>query len=104
MYAQIFEIFFPEVFFSLNLLQEFQEFSNIAFSRQCWILVQFHRSTRTFLKYIACWIVSNRLTSKVLDRSLFDISESAAGLKHRRTKVKLLGWTRSSRYRVISDG
>ena len=48
-----------------------------------------------------CFKLTN-LKWVVLDRSLLGISESS-GLKHRRSKLKLLGWTRSSRYRVTSD-
>lgn len=45
---------------------------------------------------------STNLKWVVLDRSMLDISESSR-LKHRLNKLKLLGWTRSSRYRVTSD-
>ena len=45
---------------------------------------------------------STNLKWVVLDRSMLDISESSR-LKHRFNKLKLLGWTRSSRYRVTSD-
>ena len=45
---------------------------------------------------------STNLKWVVLDQSMLDISESSR-LKHRLNKLKLLGRTRSSRYRVTSD-